>query len=67
MAPLLYERTRLFPLQSALLELLAKHRLSDNVGGVKYFLHELVPALQGARHFALADAVALALPTRARS
>jgi len=36
---------------------LTKNRLSDNVGGVKYFLSVLTPALVRARHFALAEAV----------
>src|SRR5882762_11521382 len=37
--------------------LLAKNRVSDNVGGVKYFLSVLTPALVRARHFALAETV----------
>jgi hypothetical protein len=44
-----------------------KHRLSDNVGGVKQFLSTLQHALVEERHFALVEAVAFALPTQARS
>jgi hypothetical protein len=49
--------------------LLLKHRVSDNAGGVNHFLSVLVRALRRARHFALVEAfaVALALPTKARS
>ena len=36
---------------------LAKHRLSDNVVPVKYFLGVLTRALRRARHFALVEAV----------
>jgi len=32
---------------------LLKHRVSDNVVPVKYFLSELLPAPRRARHFAL--------------
>ena len=48
---------------------LAKNRLSDNAGAVNHFLSVLLRALRGARHFALVEAfaVALALPTKARS
>ena len=46
---------------------LAKNRLSDNVGGVKNFLSTLRHALVEERHFALVGAVAFALPTQARS
>jgi hypothetical protein len=42
---------------------LAKHRVSDNVGGVKLFSSTLQHALVEERHFALVEAVALALPT----
>ena len=44
-----------------------KHRLSDNVGGVKQFSGTLQHALVEERHFALVEAVAFALPTQARS
>src|SRR5580700_12020497 len=44
---------------------LAKHRVSDNVGCVKYFLSVLTPALVRARHFALSENCAV--PTKARS
>jgi hypothetical protein len=44
-----------------------KHRLSDNVGGVKNFSSALRRALGEERHFALVEAVAFALPTLARS
>ncbi len=43
------------------------NRLSDNVGGVKQFSSTLQHALIEERHFALVEAVALALPTQARS
>jgi hypothetical protein len=43
---------------------LAKHRVSDNVGGVKQFLSTLWHALEEERHFALADG--LPFPTQAR-
>jgi len=46
---------------------MVKHRLSDNVGGVKQFSSTLQHALIAERHFALVEAVAFALPTRARS
>jgi hypothetical protein len=46
--------------------LLAKNRLSDNVGGVKQFSSTLQHALVEERHFALVEAVAFALPTQAR-
>ena len=36
---------------------LALNRLSDNVGGVKYFLSALLLALGRARHFALVEDV----------
>jgi hypothetical protein len=45
---------------------LAKHRLSDNVGGVKPFLSVLLCALRRARHFALVEKQ-LPVPTKARS
>ena len=45
---------------------LAKHRVSDNVGGVKYFLSVLLRALRRARHFALVEKQ-LPVPTKARS
>jgi hypothetical protein len=41
--------------------------LSDNVGGVKHFSSTLQHALREERHFALVEAVACALPTKARS
>ena len=48
-----------------------KHGLSDNAGGVKYFLSVLLRALPRARHFALVEAfavaLAFALPTKVRS
>ena len=49
--------------------LLAINRLSDNVGAVNHFLSVLLRALRRARHFALVEALALAvaLPTKARS
>jgi hypothetical protein len=51
--------------------LLAEYRLSDNAGGVNHFLSVLLRALRRARHFALVEAVAVALafalPTKARS
>jgi hypothetical protein len=37
--------------------LLAKNRLSDNVGAVNHFLSVLLLALRRARHFALVEAV----------
>jgi hypothetical protein len=46
---------------------LLKHRVSDNVGGVKQFLSTLQHALVEERHFALVEAFAFALPTQARS
>jgi hypothetical protein len=46
---------------------LLKHRLSDNVGGVKQFSSTLQHALVEERYFALVEAVAVALPTQARS
>src|SRR5579864_8634451 len=45
---------------------LTKNRLSDNVGGVKYFLSVLLCALGRARHFALVEKQ-LPMPTKARS
>ena len=45
--------------------LLVKHRLSDNVVPVKYFLGVLTRALRRARHFALVEGSAV--PTKARS
>jgi hypothetical protein len=45
--------------------LLAKHRVSDNVVPVKYFLGVLTRALRRARHFALVEGSAI--PTKARS
>jgi hypothetical protein len=47
--------------------LLAKHRVSNNVGAVKHFLGALVRGLVEERHFALVEGVAFALPTKARS
>jgi hypothetical protein len=51
--------------------LLAINRVSDNAGGVNHFLSVLLRALRRARHFALVEAVAVALafalPTKARS
>jgi hypothetical protein len=52
-----------------------KHRVSDNAGGVKYFLSVLLRALLRERHFALVEAfafafavaLAFALPTKVRS
>ena len=44
--------------------LLAKNRLSDNVGGVKQFSSTRRHALEEERHFALADG--LPFPTQAR-
>ena len=41
-------------------------RVSDNVGGVKYFLRTLPHALEEERHFALAEKT-LPVPTKARS
>jgi hypothetical protein len=43
--------------------------ISDNAGAVNHFLSVLLRALRRARHFALVEAVALAvaLPTKARS
>jgi len=39
-----------YPIQNELADVnLAKHRLSDNVGGVKYFLSTLQPALKEER------------------
>jgi hypothetical protein len=47
-----------------------KHRLSNNVGGVKHSRGALARALRRARHFALVEAFAFAssfaLPTKAR-
>ena len=43
------------------------NRVSDNVGGVKQFSSTLQHALVEERHFALVEAVAFALPTKARS
>jgi len=45
---------------------MAKHRVSDNVGGVKHFLSVLLCALRRARHFALVEKQ-LPVPTKARS
>jgi hypothetical protein len=36
---------------------LLKHRLSNNVGGVKHILSVPIPALRRARHFALVEDV----------
>jgi hypothetical protein len=44
---------------------LTKHRVSDNVGGVKHFSGALIRALGRARHFALVEGSAI--PTQARS
>jgi hypothetical protein len=44
---------------------LAKHRLSNNVGGVKHFLSTQQHALEEERHFALVEGVPY--PTKARS
>jgi hypothetical protein len=44
-----------------------KHRVSNNVGAVKRFLSVLVRAFRRVRHFALVEAFAFALPTKARS
>src|SRR5258707_6689620 len=44
---------------------LAKHRLSNNVGGVKHFLSTQRHALEPERHFALVEGVPY--PTKARS
>ena len=41
-----------------------KHRVSDNVGGVKQILNILIRALGEERHFALVE---MAIPTQARS
>jgi hypothetical protein len=41
--------------------------ISDNAGAVKHFLSVLLRALRRARHFALVEALAFALPTKARS
>jgi hypothetical protein len=50
---------------------LVKNRLSDNAGAVNHFLSVLLRALRRARHFALVEAVAFAValapPTKARS
>jgi hypothetical protein len=45
---------------------LGKHRVSDNVGGVKRFLSALLYLLEEERHFALAEKQ-LPMPTKARS
>jgi hypothetical protein len=45
---------------------LAKHRLSDNVGGVKHFLSTQPHPLEEERHFALSEKQ-LPLPTKARA
>jgi hypothetical protein len=42
-------------------------RVSDNVGGVKQFSSTPQHALVEERHFALVEAVAFSLPTKARS
>jgi hypothetical protein len=52
---------------TVLLTLEAAHRVSDNVGRVKQFSSRLQRALGEERHFALDEAVAFALPTKARS
>ena len=41
--------------------------VSNNVGAVKHFLSVVLRALRRARHFALVEAFAFALPTKARS
>jgi hypothetical protein len=46
---------------------LAKNRLSDNAGAVNHFLSVLLRALRRARHFALVEAFAFVLPTKAHS
>ena len=43
------------------------YQLSNNVGSVKHFWDALARALRRARHFALVEAFAFALPTKARS
>ena len=40
-----------------------KNRLSENVGGVKYFLSTLRRALRKESHFALVEGLAFAFPT----
>jgi hypothetical protein len=45
---------------------LAKHRVSDNVGGVKHFLSTQPHPLEEKRHFALSEEQ-LPLPTKARA
>jgi len=45
---------------------LKKSHISDNVGGVKWFSSTRQHALGEERHFALVEAVAFALPTKAR-
>src|SRR5207253_4871016 len=46
---------------------LSKHRLSDNVVPVKYFLGVLTRALRGACHFALVEAVPYQPKARSQS
>jgi hypothetical protein len=46
---------------------LAINRLSDNAGAVNHFLSVLLRALRRARHFALVEAFAFVLPTKAHS
>src|SRR5260370_18414299 len=46
------------PLEAILAFCLVKHRVSDNVGGVKHFSSTLQHALREERHFALMDGVA---------
>src|SRR5450432_3985342 len=50
---------------SSLAPQLLKHRLSNNVGGVKHFLSTQQHALEEERHFALVEGVPY--PTKARS
>jgi len=45
---------------------LAKHRVSDNVGGVKHFLSTQPHPLEEKRHFVLSEEQ-LPLPTKARA
>ena len=63
--PCVHEKRAILSAPSCRSAQLAKHRLSNNVGGVKPFLSVLVRALRRVRHFALVEDVPS--PTKARS
>src|SRR5450432_3795325 len=52
---------------SSLAPQLLKHRLSNNVGGVKHFLSTQQHALEEERHFALVEGVPYPTKTRSQS